>query len=52
MKKIDIIVLAALTPVLLVGAVLVALGAIIKMVGWLCLMNHEHAAAEIDEIIS
>lgn len=52
MKKTDIIVLAALTPVLLVGAVLVALGAIIKMVGWFCLLNHEHAAAEIDEIIS
>lgn len=52
MKKIDIIVLAALTPVLLAGAVLVALGAIIKMVGWQCLMNHEHAAAEIDEIIN
>ena len=52
MKKTDIIVLAALAPVLFVGAVLVALGAIIKMVGWFCLLNHEHAAAEIDEIIS
>jgi len=52
MKKTDIIVLAALAPVLFVGAVLVALGAIIKMVGWLCLLNHEQAAAEIDEIIS
>lgn len=50
MKKTDNFILILLIPVFVAGAILVSIGIVFKMVGWLLLLNRDNAAAEVEEL--